>query len=636
MNQYKIYRKDNYIFIVQNTTQETQYGFTKEVFIDKSNVNVPAYRIFNVKDFSDTISLNISQILKEDGSPYTQTEFETFYTQNTGNFNQGGSGQGVQTVTGGAVDNTDPANPVINATEEAPEDGQIYGRKDGDWEVIVSGGVQSVSGSTVNNSDPLNPIILSTDFQNEITALSTTFNSSQKGDYKMFTFNNSSNQTLTINSGIYVKNDVINIERRGLGELEIIQGAGVRFRGVRTIDNRFFVGDPNTMVSLLCRGAETFSIIGNLRRGGAAVTVSSYDDLIYTDVNKSVNVYGTGFSPNMIVTITGNATQVTPFTYVNNNQITLHLTSTGAAGNAITVTYDNGDIFQDTNAIILLSSALTYVSDSNPFSFGYALFKLTKTQVYGLQVRRDSDNAIVDVKFDSAGKISLSSFVSTGVTLGTWAGTSNVFIVTKYNQGTAGGNYNLTQSDTTKQAKLLNAGALIVQGSRTLAEFDGTNDAYSTPGNDNWCSGNLHVFADVRSKTLANGVLCGYFPAAARITERLLMFRFDSTGIINANSVNEAGTSTAVNSGAVVINTNYNTVFSRNATNQIVYLNGVAGTPATALTAYPSESKPIEHGASIDDLNANFLNGYNNYLIIYKIDNRASITSIQNIINTYL
>lgn len=636
MNKYRIYRQDNYIVISNDLTKETQYGHVKTVFVDKSNANKASYRIFEIKDFDDRTSLVIDQLLKEDGSPYTQSEFETFYTQNTGNFNSGGSGQGVQTVTGSSVDNSDPSNPVINAVEEAPIDGQIYGRKDGDWEIIVSGGVQSVSGTNVNNIDPINPVILSTDIQNEITSLNTVFNSSHKGDYKMFTFNNSSNQTLTINSGIYVKNDVINIERRGLGELEIIQGAGVRFRGVRTIDNRFFIGDPNTMISLLCRGGEIFSIIGNLRRGGAAVTISSYDDLVYTDVNKSVNVYGTGFSPNMIVTITGNATQVTPFTYVNTNQITLHLTSTGVAGDSLTVTYDNGDIFQDPNAIILLSSVLTYVSDSNPFPFGYALFKLTKTQVYGLQVRRDSDNATTDVKFDSAGKISLSSFVSAGTTLGSWAGTSNVFIVTKYNQGTAGGNYNLTQADSTKQAKLLNAGALIVQGSRVFAEFDGINDAYSTPGNDNWCSGNLNIFADIRSKTLANGTICGYFPSSSRTAERLLMFRFDSTSIISVNSTNEIATSTIVSSSAVSVNTNYNTVFSRNSTNQLVYLNGVAGAAATALTSYPSESKPIEHGASIDDLNTNFLNGYNNYLILYKIDNRTSITSIQSIINNYL
>lgn len=136
MSQYKIYRKDNYILVVNNLTQETQYGFVKEVFVDKSNLNIANYRIFNVRDFDEKIIISISQILKEDGTPYTQIEFEDFYKQNTGNFNSGGISQGVQTVTGSSVDNTDPQNPIINAIEEAPIDGNQYGRQDGQWSEI--------------------------------------------------------------------------------------------------------------------------------------------------------------------------------------------------------------------------------------------------------------------------------------------------------------------------------------------------------------------------------------------------------------------------------------------------------------------------------------------------------------------
>lgn len=136
--QYRIYRENNYIYVVNNSTLESQYGHVKDVFIDKSNKNVPVYRIFEVKDFDSNIGIKIQDILKEDGSAYTQTEFEDFYTQNTGNFNSGGTAQGVQSVTGAGVDNTDPANPVIN---------------------IPPSGVQTISGTTVDNTDPENPII---------------------------------------------------------------------------------------------------------------------------------------------------------------------------------------------------------------------------------------------------------------------------------------------------------------------------------------------------------------------------------------------------------------------------------------------------------------------------------------------
>ena len=91
MTKYKIYTKGNYIVIVDTQKNEYFYGIRKEVHIDKSNVNKEVYRAFNVKDFSDTINLQIPNILKEDNSPYTEAEFDTFYQENTGNFNGGGT-----------------------------------------------------------------------------------------------------------------------------------------------------------------------------------------------------------------------------------------------------------------------------------------------------------------------------------------------------------------------------------------------------------------------------------------------------------------------------------------------------------------------------------------------------------------
>lgn len=133
MTQYKIYRKDNYIVVTNNLTQETQYGFVKEVFVDKSNANKSSYRVLNVRDFDENNVLLIDQILKEDGSAYTSQEFETFYAQNTGNFNGGGSA---------------PEIP------DAPEDGNIYGRQDGDW-VEVTVGSQNLQQTMENGSEAI-------------------------------------------------------------------------------------------------------------------------------------------------------------------------------------------------------------------------------------------------------------------------------------------------------------------------------------------------------------------------------------------------------------------------------------------------------------------------------------------------
>ena len=101
MEQYKIYTKGNYIVIVDVQKDEYFYGIRKEVHIDKSNANKAIYRAFNVKDFSSSIILAVPNILKEDGTPYSEAEFDTFYQENTGNFNGGGSAptQGVIEIT---------------------------------------------------------------------------------------------------------------------------------------------------------------------------------------------------------------------------------------------------------------------------------------------------------------------------------------------------------------------------------------------------------------------------------------------------------------------------------------------------------------------------------------------------------
>lgn len=89
MENYKIYRQENYIKI---SGKQDWYGLVKDVFVDKSNVKKAEYRFFNVKDWKSNIALSIGQIQKEDGSFYTEQEFDTFYRENTGNFKSPNSG----------------------------------------------------------------------------------------------------------------------------------------------------------------------------------------------------------------------------------------------------------------------------------------------------------------------------------------------------------------------------------------------------------------------------------------------------------------------------------------------------------------------------------------------------------------
>lgn len=81
---YKIYIKSNYLVVENTENREFFYGHRRDVLVDKNNLHRKAYRFFNVKDFDPRPGLRLDQILKQDGTPYTLEEWETFYLKNTG------------------------------------------------------------------------------------------------------------------------------------------------------------------------------------------------------------------------------------------------------------------------------------------------------------------------------------------------------------------------------------------------------------------------------------------------------------------------------------------------------------------------------------------------------------------------
>ena len=93
----------------------------------------------------------------EDGKTYGRKDGE--WAEVTG----GGGGSGiVETVVAGSgisVDDTDPANPIVSSTVnpfvEAPEDGQLYGRKDANWEVVTAPTVEwgDIAGTLSDQTD---------------------------------------------------------------------------------------------------------------------------------------------------------------------------------------------------------------------------------------------------------------------------------------------------------------------------------------------------------------------------------------------------------------------------------------------------------------------------------------------------
>lgn len=92
MKSYKIYAEENYIYIVDTAKTPNEYfrGQSKDVFVDKSNIDSPTYRFFNMKNWDSATPIELAQIKDKANAPYTILEFDTFYSKNTGGF--GGSG----------------------------------------------------------------------------------------------------------------------------------------------------------------------------------------------------------------------------------------------------------------------------------------------------------------------------------------------------------------------------------------------------------------------------------------------------------------------------------------------------------------------------------------------------------------
>ena len=197
------------------------------------------------------------------------------------------------------------------------------------------------------------------ELQTEITEATTVLTATEQGLYKIYPFNLGTAQTVQVNSGVYVKDDIILIARYGQGSVEILTGSGVTLKGKRDIDNRRFIAYPYTMISILCLGGEEFLVDGNLTLGYTGpVTITSYGDTLNVgDVNKIIPVYGTGLSDNTTITPSAGVT-VNSVVNINSTQSNMDVTVTGLEGVDVDFTFENnGDTFIDTAALTIQAAA---------------------------------------------------------------------------------------------------------------------------------------------------------------------------------------------------------------------------------------------------------------------------------------
>ena len=84
----KVYTKGNYFIIEQNG--KLYPGVSKNVEVYQTAINGEFYYFTNLKNNWPNHGLKIENIVDGTETPYTAGSWETFYTENTGNFNAGG------------------------------------------------------------------------------------------------------------------------------------------------------------------------------------------------------------------------------------------------------------------------------------------------------------------------------------------------------------------------------------------------------------------------------------------------------------------------------------------------------------------------------------------------------------------
>lgn len=81
---YKAFVKGNYFYLVDTTNGIEYKSHTKDILITPKREDSNKYFIYNLKDWDNSTSIDISNIKDESDSTYTKESFENFYTAFTG------------------------------------------------------------------------------------------------------------------------------------------------------------------------------------------------------------------------------------------------------------------------------------------------------------------------------------------------------------------------------------------------------------------------------------------------------------------------------------------------------------------------------------------------------------------------
>jgi len=128
-------------------------------------------------------------------------------------------------------------------------------------------------------------------------------------------------------------------------------------------------------------------------------------------------------------------------------------------------------------ALLLIFSALQGEAQpildqvSAPSTVAYSLRQVKSTATRAIQVRRSSDNALMDIGFTAGGDLDQAALLA-------FVGSGNGYVVTLYDQ--SGNSINATQATLIKQPMIVNAGVVYTQNGRPTCDFNGITSTMAT------------------------------------------------------------------------------------------------------------------------------------------------------------
>lgn len=243
-----------------------------------------------------------------------------------------------------------------------------------------------------------------------------------------------------------------------------------------------------------------------------------------------------------------------------------------------------------------------------------------------------SDPAVIRVRRsnDSAEQDFTATEVSDG-TLAAWVGAgNNGFVRTWYDQ--SGNDRHAIQVDTTKQPKIVNAGSVVLSGTRASMSFDGNNDNLDIPT----LSSNAQLFAfSVISDLSYSGtsVNARLFDILAGIYSfQALRDGASSNFHMKNSSWQSSGLATQFNTAPTALSLASNWF---DLSSNSYWLNGSNISSVLNPTGAAAAGTTARIGARADLIGTTFLNGRYAELLLYQTDQSTNRTAIEANINAH-